>query len=371
MKLVCSRDALAEALAIAGSVVISRSPAPVLLCLKLVAKDGLLSIAATDTEIGLQLSIAEVDIQEEGEALIPSDKLNQIVKASNDDSLTIHVKGTEAQITGKDSKFKVYGFTASEFPGVHEFEEDAVNFESDTTTLRRLIGRTVFATAVENSRYAINGVLIDRTSRNLKMVATDGRRLAMAKGECASAGDDNASVIVRTKALNVLARLMNEPDEPVRVAVTRSQILFKVGEGPGAPVLSSTLVEGSFPPFDDVIPKDQDKRVSFDAAELTSAVRRAALLTNEESKGVRMSFEDNTLTLTSRAPEMGEAEITVGLSEYSGDPIEIGFNPNYLTEALKHADSEKILIELKAPNKPGVIKVGSDFTYVVMPVSLT
>lgn len=371
MKLACSRDALAEALSIAGSVVISRSPAPVLLCLKLEAKDGLLTIAATDTEIGLQLSIAEVDIQEEGEALIPSDKLNQIVRASNDDSLAIQVKGTEAQITGKDSKFKVYGFTPSEFPGVQAFEEDAVNFESDTTTLRRLIGRTVFATAVENSRYAINGVLIDRQARSLKLVATDGRRLAMAKGECASAADGNTSVIVRTKALNVLTKLMTDPDEPVRVAVTRSQILFRVGDGPGAPVLSSTLVEGSFPPFDDVIPKDQDKRVTFDAAELTSAVRRAALLTNEESKGVRLSFEDGTLTLTSRAPEMGEAEIKVDLKEYSGEPIEIGFNPNYLTEALKHADSEQILIELKAPNKPGVIKVGGDFTYVVMPVSLT
>ena len=371
MKLVCSRDALAEALSIAGSVVINRSPAPVLLCLRLVAKDGLLTITATDTEIGLEFGIAEVDIKEEGEALIPSDKLNQIIKASNDDSISITVKGTEAIITGKDSKFKVFGFAPSEFPGVQAFDEDAVVFESDTTTLRRLIGRTVFATAVENSRYAINGVLIDREGRQLKLVATDGRRLAMAKGECVSANDENQKLIVRTKALNVLARLMSDPDEPVRVATTRSQVLFRVGEGPGAPVLSSNLVEGNFPPFEDVIPKDQDKRVTFNAAELTSAVRRAALLTNEESKGVRLSFDSNTLTLASRAPEMGEAEITVPLDEYTGEPIEIGFNPAYLIDALKHADSDQVLIELKASNKPGVIKVGDDFTYVVMPVSLT
>ena len=371
MKLVCSRDALAEVLAVAGSVVVSRTPAPVLMCLKLTAKDGMLTVAATDTEIGLELGLAEVDVKEEGEALIPADKLNQIVRASNDDTLTITVKATEAQITGKDSKFKVFGYNPGEFPGVESFEEDNVAFESDTTTMRRLIGRTAFATAVENSRYAINGVLLERKGRHLRLVATDGRRLAVAKGDCIKAADGDSNLIVPTKALNILARLMGEPDEPVRVTTTASQALFRVGDGPGAPVMSTNLVEGSFPPFEDVIPKDQDKRVTFDASELTSAVRRAALLTNEESKGVRLSFDSDTLTLSSRAPELGEAEIKVDLAEYSGDPIEIGFNPNYLTDALKHADSSQVLIELKAPNKPGVLRVGSDFTYVVMPVSLS
>jgi len=371
MKLVCSRDALAEALAVAGSVVVSRTPAPVLLCLKLEAKDGLLSVSATDTEIGLVLGVAEVDIREEGAALIPADKLNQIVRASGDDALTIEVDKNIANIKGKDSKFKVFGFDPAEFPGVPTFEEGEVEFESTAGILRRLIGRTVFATAVENSRYAINGVLLERKGRHLRLVATDGRRLAVARGECSSPAEADASSIIPTKALNVLSRLMSDPDEPVRVRRDRNQILFQVGDGPGAPVLSSNLVEGSFPPFEDVIPKDQDKRVEFDAGELTSAVRRAALLTNEESKGVRLAFADGSLTLSSRAPEMGEAEIKVDAASYQGDPIEIGFNPAYLTEALKHADAPSVLIELKAPNKPGVIKVDGDFTYVVMPVNLS
>ncbi|MDG1360647.1 MAG: DNA polymerase III subunit beta [Phycisphaerales bacterium] len=369
MKLVCSRDALAEALAIAGSVVISRTPAPVLLCLKLEAKDGLLHISATDTEIGLLLGVAEVDVREEGVALIPADKLNQIVRASSDDSLSIEVSKNIATITGRDSKFKVFGFDPEEFPGVPTFEDEH-EFEMGAGTLRRLIGRTVFATAVENSRYAINGVLIERTGRNLRLVATDGRRLAVARGECVTSAEEDLTSIVPTKALNVLNRLMNDPDEPVRVRRDRNQILFQVGSGPAAPVLSSNLVEGSFPPFEDVIPKDQDKKVNFKTVELASAVRRAALLTNEESKGVRLAFAEDGLTLSSRAPEMGEAEIKVESEAYAGDPIEIGFNPSYLTEGLKHADSETILIELKAPNKPGVIKVGGDFTYVVMPVNL-
>ncbi|MCP4837212.1 MAG: DNA polymerase III subunit beta [Phycisphaera sp.] len=371
MKLVCSRDALAEALAVAGSVVVSRTPAPVLTCLKLETRDGQLLVSATDTEIGLVLGVAEVDVREEGSALIPADKLNQIVRASGDDALTIEVDKNVANIRGKDAKFKVFGFDPAEFPGVPAFEEGEAEFESTAGSMKRLIGRTVFATAVENSRYAINGVLLERTGRNLRLVATDGRRLAVARGECNKHAEQDGSSIVPTKALNVLNRLMSDPDEPVKVRRDRNQILFQVGDGVGAPVLSSNLVEGSFPPFEDVIPKDQDKRVEFNANELSSAVRRAALLTNEESKGVRLAFGDGSLTLSSRAPEMGEAEIRVDAAQYQGDPIEIGFNPAYITEALKHADSSTVQIELKAPNKPGVIKVDGDFTYVVMPVNLT
>ena len=156
----------------------------------------------------------------------------------------------------------------------------------------------------------------------------------------------------------------------MKVSVDSHQVRFLVGDAEDAAMLTSNLVEGSFPPFEDVIPKDQDKRVTIDAGELTSAVRRAALLTNQESKGVRLSFGDHRLVLSSRAPEMGEAEIQVDMPEYQGEPIEIGFNPSFIVDALKVIDGGPVMIELKAPNKPGVLKVGQDFTYVVMPVSL-
>ena len=178
------------------------------------------------------------------------------------------------------------------------------------------------------------------------------------------------SCIVPSKALNLVNKLIDDPEAPVRIAVEENQILFAVGEGADAAVLSSNLVEGAFPPFEDVIPKDQDKRVHFDSHALASAIRRAALLTNEESKGVRMSFADKLLTLTSRAPEMGEAEVTLDVEKYDGDPLEIGFNPGYIVDALNVVDSPEVIVELKAPNKPGVIKTGKDFTYVIMPVNL-
>ena len=305
MKLVCSRDALAEALAVAGSVVVSRTPAPVL-CLKLEAKDGLLTVSATDTEIGLVLGVAEVDIREEGSALIPADKLNQIVRASGDDALTIEVDKNVAGIKGKDREVQGLRLRSRRSsPGTPTFEEGEAEFESNAGILPPPIGRTVFATAVENSRYAINGVLLERKGRHLRMVATDGRRLAVARGECSTNAEEDASSIIPTKALNVLSRLMSDPDEPVRVRRDHNQILFQVGDGPAAPMLSSNLVEGSFPPFEDVIPKDQDKRVEFDSGDLSSAVRRAALLTNEESKGVRLAFADGTLTAVEPGPRDG------------------------------------------------------------------
>jgi DNA polymerase-3 subunit beta len=370
MKLVCDRTALVDALALASGVVATRTPSPALTCIRFAARDGVLTLSATDTEIGLSKPVASVTIQEDGDALIPADKLNQIVRFSEDTTVAIETNKNVATIKGSDSTFRIFGHDPKEFPGVHAFPQAKLDFETTAATFARLIHRTIFATAVDNSRYAINGVLLERKGKRLRLVATDGRRLAVAKGECTRAEEADSQFIVPTKALTILAKLMADPDEPVAIARQDSLVLFKVGEGADAAVLSTRLVEGTFPPFEDVIPKDQDKRVTFDAGELTSAVRRAALLTNEESKGVRLAFKDGQLVLSSRAPELGEAEITVSVEKYEGDGIEIGFNPQFITDVLKVIDKDQVIIEMKSPSKPGVIKVGNDFTYVVMPVSL-
>jgi DNA polymerase-3 subunit beta len=138
-------------------------------------------------------------------------------------------------------------------------------------------------------------------------------------------------------------------------------------------VLSSTLVEGAFPPYEDVIPKDQDKKMIAGRDELSSAVRKASVLTNEESRGVRLAFSggDKKLTITSKAPEMGEAEIDVALDSYEGTDIEISFNPAFITDVLRVVPDNAVILELKAANKPGLIRSQeNDFLYVVMPVNL-
>ncbi len=372
MKLICDRLSLSDALTMASGVVASRTPSPVLLCLKLTAKKsgsgGTLQISATDSEIGLVLTVPNVDIKEEGEALIPADKLNQIVRACDDSTVSISVDRTLATISTESSTFKVFGYEPREFPGVRK-PSDRTDFEVDAGTLRRLINRTSFATARDDSRYAISGVLVDRKKTQLRLVATDGRRLAVARGTC-KGGDTDITFIVPTKALNALLRLMSDPDAAVRVAREGNQVIFQVGDATSGATLVSSVDERAFPPFEDVIPKEHDRRATCDASELGGAIRRASLLTNEESKGVRMSFAQKQLTLTSRAPEMGESEVRIDGIAYQGEPIDIAFNPTFIVDVLKVIDSEQVIIEMKAPNKPGVIKVGNDFTYVVMPVSL-
>lgn len=365
MKVICDRGALVESLGLVGGVVVARTPKPVLTCVKLTSGDDGLVLEATDAEVSVRLSTPRVEVAEAGEALIPADKLQQIVRESIDPTLTISTDQDVAHITGQDSKFKIFGHPPADFPATTTFAGDP-DFTINAGELHRLIAQTLFATARENSRYAINGVLVERTGNKLAVVATDGHRLALAKGTCKATTDEKRSAIVPTKALNLLLRLFDDAEQTVAVKVEDNQILFKTDDA----VLVSNLVEGNFPPYADVIPKDGDKKATLATDLFISAVRRAALLTNEESKGVRMAFGEAGLTLSSRAPEMGEAEIHVDVPEYTGEAIEIGFNPAYLLDALKVVDESQVQLELKGPNKPGVLRTGPNFLYVVMPVNL-
>lgn len=393
MKVICDRGALLEAINLVAAVVPQRTPTPQLSCVKLEARKeggaGSLILSGTDAETSISLSIGQVDVAEPGSTAIPADKLRQIVQAEDDEpTLTLETIKDQCHIKGARGHFKVFTYPATDFPPLPDFAAavagsgpDAAGtvFTHESGALLDLVERTVFATARETSRYAINGVLMKRKGKDLEMVATDGRRLALArstvKGEKA---ETEVSCIVPTKALAMIPRLARDPEDPVRLAISDTRIFFAfqhADDADGTPraVLSSTLVEGSFPPYQDVLPKDQDKRIVASREELTRAVRQAAVLTNEESRGVRMTFSkaDKRLKLSSRAPEMGEAEIDVNLSDYDGEDIEISFNPAFLTDVLKVVDEQNVIIELKAPNKPGLIRSSkSDFMYVVMPVNL-
>ena len=365
MKVICDRGALVDCLNLVGAVVVSRTPKPALTCVSISAASDSVTLAGTDLEVAVRLSTPRVEVAEPGEALIPADKLSQIVRESIDPTLQIETEQDVAHITGADSKFKIFGHPPTDFPPLPRFSGDP-DFEIPAAELHRLIAMTIFATARENSRYAINGVLMERTKNKLALVATDGHRLALARGTCKGGGDETRNAIAPTKALTLLLRLFSDAEQTVKVKLDDGQILFSTDNAE----LSSKLVEGTFPPYADVIPKDGDKKAALATDVFVSAVRRAALLTNEESKGVRLAFSDQGLTLSSRAPEMGEAEINVDVAEYDGEPVEIGFNPAYILDALKVVDDPQVHLELKAANKPGVMRTGPNFLYVVMPVNL-
>jgi DNA polymerase-3 subunit beta len=254
-------------------VVAARSPRPQLTCVKLDATNGAngpeLALSATDADLALTVRLGRVEVSEPGATLIPADKLRQIVSAEdNEPTLTIEADGDTAHIKGEDAHFQLHGFSAEEFPAIPSFKSIAEGaggakavFTTTAGTLSALITRTLFAAARENSRYAINGVLLVREGKKLEMVATDGRRLAKCTATTEAKGE-SAKCIVPSKALSMLLKLADEPEEPVHVAITDSRAVFAFGDDAtdGRATLSTSLVEGTFPPYEDVIPKDQDIR---------------------------------------------------------------------------------------------------------------
>ena len=366
MKVICNRGALLEALTVTGNAVAARTPKPVLQCLKLTAEGNSLTVAATDLEVAIRYTDNQVQIEQPGETLVPADKFRDIVRESVDDTLSVEVTADNAHIKGQDSHFKIYTQNPKEFPPIPDFSGEA-DFEIPGGHLKQLIGQTLFAAAKESTRYAFNGVLVTAKGKKISLVSTDGRRLAMAKGDLTSdkLPKDGAKAIVPAKALQLVDKLIDDPEESVGVQIRENQVIFHTADA----TLTSNLVEGQFPPYEDVIPKDTDKQMTAATADFLSAIRRAALLTNEESKGVRLQFNKKGLKLTSRSAESGEAEITFPC-KFEGADVEIGFNPTFLTEALRVVDSDEISLELTAPNRPGLIKGGQNFLYVIMPVNL-
>jgi DNA polymerase-3 subunit beta len=365
MKVICNRGALLEALTVTGTVVSTRTPKPVLLCVKLTAAEDRLTLAATDLEVAIRFSDPQVQVEEPGETLVNAASLRDIIRESGDDTISLQLQGDQIHVKGHDSHFKLFTQNPTEFPPVRDFEGEPT-FEVAAGTLKQLIGQTLFAVAKEGTRYAFNGVMMFCKKNRVTAVATDGRRLALATGDALkSSKPESPRVIVPAKALGMVDKLLTDPEESVGVQVHENQIVFHTANA----TLTANLVEGQFPPFEEVIPKECDKKMTAGTADLLSKVRQAALLTNEESKGVRMTFNKNGLILSSRNPASGEATINFA-AKFEGADVEIGFNPAYLIDALRVVDTDEITFELTVPNRPGLLKAGPNFLYVIMPVNL-
>ncbi len=366
MKLRFNREELAEALGAVCGVASSRTPKEILKCVHVEVRSDVVLLSATDNEIGLRCAVTQVEVDEPGETLVTADTLSKIVRECPDEILMFEVKDNVLNIRGVGSHFKINTHTSTDFPTVPDLEGDP-DFMIPNEALAGLIDWTVFACAKESTRYAINGVLWEVTPKQLTMAATDGRRLSVGKmkfKEGGAKGDSQA--IVPGKALQLFARLPGDANSSVAVQIASNRIILKVGRS----TLSSNLIEGHFPKYQDVVPQDCDRVVELKTSEFQGKLRQAALLTNEESKGVRLSFAKGELTIASRAPEQGEATISLPI-EYAGETTEIGFNPVFLMDVLRVADTDKITFAFKEANRPGLIKKSEDFLHVVMPVNLT
>jgi len=364
MKVIAQTAALQEALNLAGGIVATRTSKPILQCIKLVAENDTLTLLATDLEAGARRQVTAVQVEVPGEALLPADRLGGIVRECNEESITIETDKDACHIRAAGSHFKIFGYDPGEYPAIAEFDGDA-DFSIATDHISGMIGKTLFATAKAHSHYAISGVLWEASGKNLQMVATDGHRLAMVKGSLDKAASKDISAVVPAKLMGLIQRLTGEGAQNMDVRIDENQILVRTANA----VLVSSLVQGNFPKYSDVIPTYTINRATIIASEFQHRVRQAALLTNKESRGVRIAFEADKIVLSSRAPEAGEAEVTCE-AKYYGQDMAIGFNPAFLVDAMRIIDADEISFGMNASNKPAVIKTGSDFLYVIMPVSL-
>ncbi|MFQ5500756.1 MAG: DNA polymerase III subunit beta [Phycisphaerae bacterium] len=364
MKFICDRSALQEGLSAASSVTLTRTPKPILQCVRLTAETEGLTLTTYDQEVGLRFHVQQVEVTVPGETLVPCDKLMAIVRESSDETMAFETSEDTLHVRGKDSHFQILSNDVREFPPVPDMEGEA-NLVVKIGPLREAVEQTLFAAARESTRYAINGILWQMHDKQLRLVATDGRRLAMSNASLEKSIGDDIQAIVPTKTLGLLGKFHSDTEETMDVRVTSNQIIMRSERV----TISSVLVEGNFPKWEDVVPRDNDKELSVETSRFLSAARRAALLANVESKGISMSLEGDVMELQSRSAEQGEAQVRLEV-KYNGPNLRIGFNPEFLIDALKVCDDNTTLL-LKDPGKPGLLRSGKNFQYVVMPVNLS
>jgi DNA polymerase-3 subunit beta len=370
MKTVLATQEFLDALGAVCTLTGARTAKPILSCVRVTVQTGGVELGATDGEVALRLRLPSVSVEVPGEAMVRADWLLGIARELPDVEVSLQADEKHCVVRGEGSEFRIFVSPPADFPPLPSFTEGA-DFIIGGDELRRMIGVTLYAAARETSRYAINGVLCQKQGKHLEVVATDGRRLARAGGRLRQAQGEDFEAIVPTKALSVFERVFTPPRDDkewaVEVRVTPNQVLLRAGER----LLSSVLVEGRFPKYEDVIPKSTNKRARLNRAEFHGAVRRAALLTTEDSRAVRLAFSEQRLEITAQSPEQGEARVEIPIA-YEGQPVDIGFNPAFLADALKAINFDEVFFEMEESFRPGVLS-GADkreFLYVVMPVSL-
>jgi DNA polymerase-3 subunit beta len=367
MRVNCNRAALAEVLGLLTSVVPARTPKPILRSVRITVGEKDVRICATDLEVGVDCLLLGAQIEKAGGVVVPAERLAAVVRESADEVLLLEADKGICEIKGADSRFTIYSQELQQYPAVPSFNGDA-DIEVELGSIKAGIEQCLFATAKESSRYALNGVLWEVKGRKVLLVATDGRRLARCRVGLVRAPEEQITkrkLIVPAKTMGLLGKIGGGAKDTVRIKLLDNQILLSCA----GVVISSNLVEGNFPKYEDIIPTDYDKKLTLPTEAVLSAVRRSALLTSEESRGIKLSVTVDSLVFSGRAPETGDAQVVMAI-DYKGEPIEIGFNPQFLLEALRVIRADEFELELGQQDRPGLLKSGADFLYVLMPINL-
>lgn len=366
MKVLCNREKLREAFSIVGSVVPSKSTKPVLQSIRIEAKKGRVELSATDLEVGVRYTLEEAQVEKEG-VVVLSSKAGDFIRDLSDDTVTLIAEGANCKIQGLSDHCSLVGQNPEEFPRIPEFEEKN-SIKIAANDFAEMAKKTAFAAAKEMGRYAMNGILLEMESSAARMVATDGRRLALAERGIEKGPKSMASAIVPTKGVQQFLRSLGAGEDAVQVSVTSNQIALRSGSAQ----VFVRLLEGEFPKYSAVIPKEAPHSAEMDRETLQQKLQLVANLTAEESRSVRWTFGADGVQLRAESAGRGEAkaELEAKVKAKGAAGLQISFNPDYLLEGLKSSDSETVRLEFADKDKPGKFLLGENHVYVVMPVTL-
>ncbi|MEF1288540.1 DNA polymerase III subunit beta [Vibrio sp. M260118] len=366
MKFTIERSHLLKPLQQVSGALGGRPTLPILGNLLLKVEDNVLSMTATDLEVEL---ISRVNLEgefEAGSVTVPSRKFLDICRGLPDDSvITFVLEADRVQVRSGRSRFSLSTLPANDFPNIEDWQSE-VEVSLTQAELRVLVEKTQFSMANQDVRYYLNGMLFEIDGTTLRSVATDGHRMAVSQTEL---GADFAQkqIIVPRKGVLELVKLLDAPEQPVVLQIGSSNVRAEVNNY----VFTSKLVDGRFPDYRRVMPQTTTKTLEAGCDELRQAFSRAAILSNEKFRGVRVNLADTEMRITANNPEQEEAEEMLDVS-FEGEPIEIGFNVSYVLDVLNTLRCEKVRVSMSDANASALIENSEDDSamYVVMPIRL-
>lgn len=367
MKLNINREAFQRVFHVAAMVTPTRSPRPILQNVRLDATRDEVVLKATDTEVGVRLRVEDVDVEAPGSAVLPVARLNMILRENSDERLTIKVDEAKAIVTGNRSRFELQTLSPEEFPEVAGFDAKS-SFEVKAAGLRELIRRTLFATDAESSRYALGGVLLEFEDETLTAVATDGRRLAKMDCPVRKVGTPETgggTTIVPARSMQLMERILPDGDVDVRLAVRANDLVLGVPAG----TFTTRLVEGRFPKWRDAIPhRTGSHKIDLPVGPFYTALRQAAIVASEESRGIDFTFSDGTLVLSSSTADVGESRVEMPVP-FEGEELTIRLDNRFVADFLKVLPLDKVFtFDVESSQAAAWCSTDDRYGYVIMPL---
>jgi len=368
MQFSVKREPFLKELQLIQAVIDKKNTIPILSNLLLEAEAEQAKLIATDLEVGMK-SKFPAKVKKKGALTISAKKLYEIVRALPEAEVNIEkLDNNWVLIKCMKAQFKIVGMPKEEYPSLPDYDFSKA-MKLPANLVKDMISKTIFAATQEDTRFALNGGLLNLKGDLLTLVATDAHRLCMFSCKLKEAiSEDEIQVIIPKKAL-VELKSMIDSEKEIAIGRSENHIFFQIGER----ILLSRLIEGQYPNYDKVIPKDNDKSLPLPTEEISAIIKRISLLSNERSKAIKLKFIPGKLEVSSNNPELGEAQEELDTT-YQGEELTIGFNAQYLLDFLNVVEDKEVVIEMKDEASQGLLKPAEkhdyDYFYVVMPMRL-